>query len=833
MKKLQRIILLSFFGILPLFNQVPEKQGSWTFDDAGDALKASTGMALTLSGTHQVIAGPAAGNGAVRIGAGSYYLMTHGISPNGGGTRVNEYSLMIDFRVSSIASWKCFFQTDKSNTSDGECFINPSGGSIGVSATGYSSFSVTPNEWYRLVISVKNGTHFQLFVDGQLINNGTVQGLDGRFALDTQLLMFADNDGEDGELDCAELAVWNSALSASNISALGGYGHVIVPKTVPIVQYLQSPSPTSIIINWGDTSETGTSVEYGTTSSFGSVVSGSSEIIGASYRWHTVQLSGLTPNTEYFYRSKSGENVSKELKFRTLPEPGYSGKIRFLLLSDTHNSDTSKPMKVLTAAKNKITELYGADIHNQINAVLHTGDIVMSGGNIDEFPKLYFTPMSIFSTAVPFLTVQGNHDVGSSFYAFMKYDSISLIKLPSVPKEEFWSVRFANTVVIGLNTNYETELQKIMLYNKLAQSQSDPTVDFILCLFHHLPYSELWGEGAGYFPTPNYVRDGLLPILKQFSKVVQVSYGHTHGFERGTIESTVNGGDFRIVCGGGGGGNTDRWGSYINVNYPSIHISLDHFFYQIIEIDVAKKTFTGSMYSIGNSSKVYNNELLDTWYRKINQTVPAVPTVFAPTLLTNSVVFHSSPTSGPDSLMTVRMQIAYDTSFSQIAVDTAVSWKDVYGRDAQYNPVDRNAGIDLTALQIPRTRFAEGSSVYCRVKYRDHNLQWSDWSYSSVGIALGVSEEQSRHPIAYNLEQNYPNPFNPFTTIRYSIPVSGLVRLSLYDVLGREVITVVNMSQIAGTYSVQVDASLLSTGMYFYVLESGTFVSVKKLIVNK
>ncbi len=835
MKKIHIIIFLTVFFLLPLHGQIPAKQGWWKFDDGVNILKAETGTALELVGTHQIVAGPTVGNSAIRIGVGSYYKMSHGISANGGGLKVNEYTVMIDFKVSNNDTWKCFFQTDMSNTSDGECFINPSGGTIGVAATGYSSFSVVPNEWYRLILSVKNGTKFQYYIDGQLINNATVQTVDGRFSLDPSLLLFADNDGEDGEIDCAEMAIWNSALSTADIAALGGFNHYIAPKTTPILQYLQSPTPTSIIICWHDTS-TGTSVEYGTTSSLGSVAAGSSEIIGASYRWHTVLLTGLTPNTEYYYKTKSGNNVSQELKFRTQPLPGYAGKIRFLLLSDTHNSDTSKPMRVLTAAKKKITELYGADIHNQINAVLHSGDIVMSGNNIDEFPKLYFAPMSVFSTSIPFLTVQGNHDVGSYFYSYMKYDSISLAVPPFPPKEEFWNIRFANTLVIGLNTNgtavYGTT-QKNLLDSKLASAQADSTIDFVICLFHHLPYSELWGEGAGYYPTPNYVRDDLLPVLQKYSKVVQVSYGHTHGFERGTIESNTNDGDFRIVCGGGGGGNTDRWGAFTNVDYPSIHVSLDHFFYQIVEIDVAKKTYMGSMYSLGNSNKAYENELLDTWYRKIEQPAPAPPSVSDPTIQVNKIIFNTSPITGMDSIMTVRMQAAYDTSFAQIVLDTMIHWKDIYGKDAQYNPVDKNAGMNLTKLEIPRSRFRDGESFYYKVKYRDHNLRWSNWSNRSNSFAVAGVGKELALPTVYRLEQNYPNPFNPTTSIRYSIPREGKVNLKIFDVLGRKLVDLVNKYQSAGSYTVNFDASPFTTGIYVYRLESGSFISTKKMMFIK
>jgi hypothetical protein len=88
-------------------------------------------------------------------------------------------------------------------------------------------------------------------------------------------------------------------------------------------------------------------------------------------------------------------------------------------------------------------------------------------------------------------------------------------------------------------------------------------------------------------------------------------------------------------------------------------------------------------------------------------------------------------------------------------------------------------------------------------------------------------------PTEYTLEQNYPNPFNPSTTISYSIPKEAQVSLKIYDVMGREVVEVVNERQSVGAYNVEFDAASLASGTYFYKLTAGEFISVKKMVLLK
>ena len=94
-------------------------------------------------------------------------------------------------------------------------------------------------------------------------------------------------------------------------------------------------------------------------------------------------------------------------------------------------------------------------------------------------------------------------------------------------------------------------------------------------------------------------------------------------------------------------------------------------------------------------------------------------------------------------------------------------------------------------------------------------------------------ENNKNIPINYSLEQNYPNPFNPSTLITFSIPNSGNVKLEVYNILGEHVSTLVNGFLNAGIYNKIFNAENLSSGVYFYTLQSNNFLSTKKMILEK
>ncbi|MBE2216874.1 MAG: T9SS type A sorting domain-containing protein [Ignavibacteria bacterium] len=98
---------------------------------------------------------------------------------------------------------------------------------------------------------------------------------------------------------------------------------------------------------------------------------------------------------------------------------------------------------------------------------------------------------------------------------------------------------------------------------------------------------------------------------------------------------------------------------------------------------------------------------------------------------------------------------------------------------------------------------------------------------------IAVDPPGTEIPAAFTLGQNYPNPFNPVTTITYSLPRTAFVKLTVYDVLGRQVESLVNEQKFAGTYDARWNAERYSSGIYFYSVEAGDFREVKKMVLLK
>ncbi len=231
-------LLIVILMAVAAFAHAVDPVSLWEFDNIADPLAATLGTDLELrgnpgstagAGSYTTMTGITVGDGAVSIGPGSHFRAEHGIAPNGGGSYVNEWTILVDFKYPTLG-WISFFNTNQGNTNDGDCFVRGGGGvpgSIGLSATGYGTEATATETWYRLVVSVDNDDFYRIYLDGVLYHEGTVQAVDGRFSLDPVINLFADENGEDLEIHVSAAAMWDVPLTEEEAAGLGVAGDAI------------------------------------------------------------------------------------------------------------------------------------------------------------------------------------------------------------------------------------------------------------------------------------------------------------------------------------------------------------------------------------------------------------------------------------------------------------------------------------------------------------------------------------------------------------------------------------------------------------------------------
>jgi hypothetical protein len=172
-------------------------------------------------------------------------------------------------------------------------------------------------------------------------------------------------------------------------------------------------------------------------------------------------------------------------------------------------------------------------------------------------------------------------------------------------------------------------------------------------------------------------------------------------------------------------------------------------------------------------------------------------------------------------------------------VEFRISWVDlaVVGNDNVFVPVEGyRIPIDFSINDADATNSREGILTY---SINNEDQSWGDvsrWTYTWIGALwnpVGVEYEEGQPVSEYALTQNYPNPFNPSTQISFALKEAGYVTLKVYDALGKEVATLIKGDYTSGSYNVSFDASGLASGIYFYRLETGSFVQTNKMMLLK
>ncbi len=373
----------------------------------------------------------------------------------------------------------------------------------------------------------------------------------------------------------------------------------------------------SVIVQWLGPPGAQASVEYGLDDTYGEQQAGQQTVPPGSPRvaYHA-ELDGLTADTTYHYRVLVDGQASEDRTFTTAPAPGETPQFRITAYGDqgtahpaNSRADGQAPAQILA-----LTQDQAPDLH------LHAGDLAYAEGDGTQW-NAYLDQIEPLASQIPYMTVAGNHEREAGL-GFANYDA--RFQMPTGDQGRWWSMRYANVLVLGLNSEracqsdagslaalsgdeaddcessdpieaYQPQLD--WLETTLAEAAEDPGVDWRIVLTHHLFWSSSEHQGAKGF------QDHYMPVLDRYD-VDLVVQGHDHVYER---TKTLAGGDLDdtgivYLTSGAAGSGTYEWSG----DRPDWTAHRDNDHYGTLVLDLAPDRADGRFVALGG-------ETLDTF----------------------------------------------------------------------------------------------------------------------------------------------------------------------------------------------------------------------------
>ena len=461
--------------------------------------------------------------------------------------------------------------------------------------------------------------------------------------------------------------------------------------------YIQQASPSSAWIVWETTGTDLSLVNWGPSSALESSSLGSSKPTSGDNEIHEVELSGLDPDTRYYYRVGTDPLGSATYHFVTPPEPGAEASTTMVAISDMQ-MDYGNPTKLEEIVDEGIisfmADVFGGDLADALGLVLIPGDLVENGSDYSQWADDFFAQTDDLSRHVPMYPVMGNHERDSDY--FLDYFHLPDNGTPGY-EEHWWWMDQSNVRIIGLDSNssYRITEQLDWLETLLSDTCDDPTIDFVFAQLHHPHLSELWVDGEIDFTGD------VISLLETFStdcgKPSIHFFGHTHGYSRGQSQ------DHRHlwVNVASSGGNLDYWGEYTQRDYEQFTMSLDEYGFVLLEVDAGESPqFMLTRISRGDELAELDNVVRDRITVKRYGTPPETPTAVFPTgtdVNPVCVELKGSPfTDSPgDEHGATQWQLAQTCEdFSEPLHE---AWQQ---HENWFNDIDTQAGIDLSLIHI-------------------------------------------------------------------------------------------------------------------------------------
>lgn len=540
--------------------------------------------------------------------------------------------------------------------------------------------------------------------------------------------------------------------------------------------YLQNVTPTSIYVSWKTTSNNETIVEYGTTSNnLNITVTGNTNVFTdtgypGNYFYHSAKLTNLTANTKYYYRIKTGAESSSVYSFKTLPNPGQAatadGHIRFLIMGDNQLKNEPRYDSLVSAAKRKVKEKWGATLSpdDNISMTFMVGDQV-DVGTLDHYENVHFKKNRGLSGNIPIQTTVGNHETYGTLGMNSYYSHFFMSELTyqgiSSGTENYYAQQAGNVLFVSLSSEHTGATQLNWLQQIITAAQNDPTVDWIFSLSHR-PYQAEQYVGD----ISNWVRNTAVPLLTSSDKYIMHIGAHHHLYHRGQLK---NKNAYQIISGG------TAWDQYWSMSteqdFEDVQKTISNWMYQIVDIDVVNGKMDVESYSIGSIFRWKDNQLMDTFHRYKNKQKPIKPSITnnLSTPIELPYTFEGTTFSSPENelLNTSQFVISKFSDFNIIEKESYRDFENLFGKYATQrdSTVDKNLGVDITKIEILENSLTNGT-YYAKLRYRDRNLEWSDWSdvvtfqitNSNIGsTAISLNNTNNVYALNEAIAVNYVN----------------------------------------------------------------------------
>jgi carboxypeptidase T len=370
-----------------------------------------------------------------------------------------------------------------------------------------------------------------------------------------------------------------------------------------------------------------------------------------------------------------------------------------------------------------------------------------------------------------------------------------------------------------------------------ADTSNDPLLLWTVTATPTTPKWEATNTTFFSFPTSftdsktgNYVNNATVTMILTNSinlasyqnprLVFQTKYDIESGWDYGQVEASTNNGSTWIPL--QGQYTTPGSGSFQPTGEPLYDGLLSNW----VREEISLAGYNSNQVKLKFELKTDGSQVKDGWYIDdiaimVYGTIPVELTSFAANVV--------------DGKTNLEWQTASELNNAGFEIEKAVfSPQSSVGNKKNWKKIGFVNGKGTTT-EISNYSFVDGELLTQNTLYRLKQIDFDGtFSYSNeVEVDVNV-------PIKFSLEQNYPNPFNPVTTVRYSIPnvtLSGAegsrVQFKIYDVLGNEVVTLVDEYKPAGTYEIEFNAAKYTSGIYFYQLQAGSLVETKKMILLK